>query len=70
MSITNGDHKVHILVSYKMPEVLDMPQECELDRNIKTTIAGALEEHFPGLSFVLTDDECHDGKLPDGFDLC
>ena len=69
MSITNGNHKVHILVSYKMPEDLEMPHECELDRNIKMTIASALKEKYPDLTFVLTDDECHGGKLPDGFDL-
>lgn len=66
MSISNGDHKAHILLSYKLPG-MDLPQQCGLDREIKLTIAQALEARFPSLTFVLTDDEIHGGKLPDGF---
>ena len=67
MSVSNGDHKAHILLSYKLPKKMDLPQQCGLDREIKMTIAKALESGFPDLVFVLTDDECHNGKLPDGF---
>ena len=67
MSISNGDHKAHILLSYKLPKNMDLTQQCGLDREIKMTIAQALEARFPSLTYVLTDDEIHGGKLPDGF---
>ena len=67
MSVSNGDHKAHILLSYKLPKKMDLPQQCGLDREIKMTIAKALESGFPDLVFVPTADECHTVTLQYGF---